>query len=355
MMTALLFLSLMLQPGVPVLLADDVFMASPLDSTSILFSTGEGGLFTVDVESGDIRRWSLSWYPEDDGWSVDGSVFELSVSPNGRWVCLAVAVYLPEEYEVPESAFGMRSALVGILAKWNGSSARPVFIGILVGGGPTYEFSSRSKYLVGSPMFACEPTPPGYSLYAMSGWDNPPVEPFNAIAVETGERIMMDVPDIGDGFWKCPYSDFFRIENNWYEVHDFGSFNNPRILGHYETGEGPGNDFQGWVLPDAVLITEAGSQKLLFVDGSTCELDLPFTLRLCTWLPDGSYLYTTADMPERLIHGEIDWKASQTTELAGFDFPGDAEEYRFTPMPGSKGVFFVDPRDTERLFYMELR
>jgi hypothetical protein len=353
-MIALLILSTVLQPVVPVTLAGEVYLASPLDSTTILFSTTSGTLLTADVTTGAIEPWNLSWSPDDYGWVSDGAVYDISVSPDGQWVCVAKAVYLPENYALPEDLYGMRSAFIGIIAKRDGSEAWPAFMGVAAGGGPEYAFTEDSRLLLGSPMFPCEPTPEGYSLFAKSEWNKPPVEPFNSIRIPTGERIMLEFPDISDGFWKCPYSDYFRVENNWYEVHNLASFREPEILSSWETPAGRNSRFLGWVLPDAVLLTVGQSQLLLFVDGTEREVEFPFQMIPEAWLPDGSYLYTEDSDTEQLHHAEINWDTCEISELGVFYLPVEMEGQRLVPMPGSRGVFCVDAWETGNLYYIEL-
>lgn len=203
-------------------------------------------------------------------------------------------------------------------------------------------------------MFACEPSPGGYSLYVGSDWDNPPTEPGNAIETDTGKRILLDFPDISDGFWKCPYSDYFRIENNWYGVHNFASFREPEVLGTWETPAGVNSVFLGWVLPDAVLLNLGEHQILLFVDGTTREVGFPFRLTPAVWLPDGSYLYTEEGDEDLLHHWKINWDSFEISDIGSFSIPEEMSGHRLSPMPDSRGIFFVDTWDTGNLFFFRL-
>jgi hypothetical protein len=343
-----------MQSGAPAVLATGAGSAIALDRHTILCAGAGRKLYTVDVATGEATPWILSWSPEEDGWLTDGGIYEMEVSPDGRWVCLALSVNLPDRCEFPPGMEGMRSPIVGILAESDGSGARPVFMGVAVGGGPDYAFTTDSRFLAGSPMFACEPTPEDYSLFAASYWDDPAAGFCNAVETATGDRRTLDTAGIGDGFWKCPYSDNFRIENNWYEVHDFGSFQEPGILGHWETPPGCSSRFYGWVLPDAVLIASDDTRLLLSVDGTTREVGIPPDLVIEAWLPDGSYLYSMEGRPDTIRHARIDWESSVIEDLGSFDLPPELSGLMMVPMPGSEGVFILGRRDTGNLYYFEI-
>lgn len=353
-MISLLVLIAAIRSGAPAALAEGTGSAIPLDRSTILCAGAGGMLFTVDVSTGEVEPWMMSWSPYDDGWLADGGIYEMEVSPDGRWVCLALSVGLPGSCELPPDMEGMRSPFVGVLAGSDGSGARPVFMGVAAGGGPDYAFTTDSRLLVGSPMFACEPTPEGYSLFAASFLATPAAGFCNAVETATGDRRTLDTAEIGDGFWKCPYSDFFRIENNWYEVHDFGSFREPGILGHWETPDGFESRFYGWVLPDAVLIASGDTRLLLSVDGTTREVGIPPGLVIEAWLPDGSYLYSMEGRPETIRHARIDWDSSSIEDLGSFDLPPELSGLMMVPMPGSEGVFILDRWDTGNLYYFEV-
>lgn len=353
-MTALTAVLMILQTGEPVVLAEDVFIARALDSATILYSNSSGSLFTVNVSTGETDRWYQSWSPEDDGWIPGNFVYEISVSPAGDRVCVAQAVLLPDTYVFPEEMSGMRSVLTGILSGNDGSGALPVFVGAAAGGGPTYAFTEDSKLLVGSPMFACEPTPEGYGLFALSERNDWPVEPFNAIETETGKPVTLCLPDISDGFSKCPGSDCFRIENNSYEAHSFASFHEPEILGTWETPDGLCSRYYGWVSADAVLLTVGENQLLLFTDGTTRPAGFPFRLIPEVWLPDGSYLYTKDDRTDSLHHAHIDWNSFEVSDHGVFSFPEEMRGKRLIPMPDSHGIFCVDMWSTGSLLYYPL-
>ncbi len=351
MIHVILALAMPADPGMPVVLADGVDRAAALDSATILFGRGPD-LFTVDVGSGLTVPWVPSWSPGEDGWTEDGGFYSILVSPDGARVFLAVSVYLPEDFEVPEESAGMRSAFLGVIAGSDGSGAIPVLVGIAAGGGPSYAFTSDSRLLAGSPMFDCTPSPEGYSELLRRGFESAHADP-NAVDAVTGEPVRLDIAGMGDGFWKCPYSDFFRIENNWYEEHEFGSFDGPGVLGTWRTPAGHASDFRGWVLPDAVLLGFDGTPLLLSVDGSTASPDLPFLPDPRAWLPDGSYILAIEGEAGSLHHALVDWESGEVEIMSTFETPPGQDGGHLSPMPGSDGVFFVS-QDGE-LTYLPLR
>ncbi len=326
--------------GIPVTLADGVGLAAALDSVTILFSRGPD-LFTADVGSGLLAPWIPSWSPMDGGWAEDGGFYSILVSPDGDRVFLARSVYLPEVFEVPEEYGGMRSAFLGIIAGKDGSGAMPVLVGVAAGGGPSYAFTSDSRLLAGSPMYDCEPSPEGYSELLLRAFESRTGTSPNAVDALTGEPVQLDIAGIGDGFWKCPCSDFFRIENNYYEEHEFGSFAEPGVIGAWSTPAGSSSDFMGWVLPDAVLVGLDGAPFLLSVDGSTRRSGLPFLPIPVAWLQDGSYLLAFDGRPGMLYHATIDWDSGEVGWISVFETPAGCEGRRLSPMPGSGGAFFV--------------
>lgn len=347
----LLLIAAIVGTGPPSTLAEGVHMAAALDPETILFGRGSD-LFIVDAGTGLTVPWVPSWSPADGGWEEDGGFYSILVSPDGARVFLAVSVYLPEVFEVPEGADAMRSAFLGIIAGSDGSGAMPVLVGMAVGGGPFYAFTSDPQLLAGSPMFDCEPSPVGYSELLFRPFENGNGASPNAVDAVTGEPVVLDIAGIGDCFRKCPYSDFFSIGNNCYGEYEFGSFDEPGVTGTWRTPAGHDSDFRGWVLPDAVLLGLDGTPLLLSVDGSTVSPALPFLPDVRAWLPDGSYILAIDGKPGSLHHALVDWESGEVEIMSTFETPSGLDRGRLSPMPGSAGVFFVS-QDGE-LIYLPL-
>jgi hypothetical protein len=333
--------------GAAVLLADSVQIAQPLSDNLVLCTGGEdGGFFTVSIPSGARAAWTPSWQPDEDGWEgmgdagYDGYPFVLSVSPDLEHVVFARSVYLPDRCKVPDGMDAMRSCFVVVLCDADGSDASPVAVGLAVGGGPEYDFTSDSRRLVGQPFYPCPPTPEGYSGYLRRGWDYPSIPEFDYVDVETGLHGTIPDLSVGDGFWKCPYSDYFRIENNWYEEHDFSSFETGGLVGHYSVPDGEGF-IRGWVLPDAVLMAGPGNWRVVFVDGTVVQ-GPPMSWDLYSWLPDGTYLFST-DGGGTVLHGRVDWTTGRVS--GAMPCPGleAFTEESFIPLPGSEGILIHSP------------
>lgn len=334
----------------PVFLGDGIALAVPLSDTLVLCTDTHGGFFTVSIPTGVRTRWTPSWRPEEAGWEIregfsyDGFVFALDVSPNLRHVVFAQGVRLPERYEVPEDLEGMRGCFVVVVCGADGGDAVPVAIGVEVGGGPEYCFTSDSRRLVGQPFYPCRPAPDGYAEFLAGGWDAPPpVPPFDWYDIETGERGTIPGLSVGDGFWKCPYSDFFRIENNWYMEHEFSSFATGGVTGRYSVPDGvDGGYIRGWVLPDAVLMEGEECWKVLYVDGTVTDGPSIYDWDLYCWLPDGTYLFTT-DGGATVLHGNVDWTTGEASDVTICPGLEAFIEESFVPLPGSQGVLILTP------------
>jgi len=346
-------------PGVE-LLADSIANVVALSDSLALCSDLSGRFFTISLPSGERAGWASSWQPADDGWELregaswDGNIFVLNMSPNRRHLVYAQGVRLPERYQLPRDREGMRGCFVVVLCNPDGSGAHPVALGVEVGGGPDYDFTSDSRRLVGQPFYACLPTPAAYADFVHRDWDDPSVSPFDFIDVETGERGVIPGLDVSDGYWKCPWSDYFRIENNWYEEHDFSSFATGGTVGRYSVPEGSEGFIRGWVLPDAVLMAGPTRWRVVFVDGRAVD-GPPMTWDLYCRLPDGSYLYST-DEGRHVLHGLVDWTTGEVGEAVQCPGLEDFQDATFLPLPGSGGVLLhTSPlSDTGRLSYFEL-
>lgn len=325
-----------------VFLADSIDCVAALSDSLALCTNLRGEFFTISIPSGERDEWVPSWQPADDGWLVrksypySGYVFLISVSPDRAHVAYAECVYLPERHDIPEDVEGMRGCFVVVVCDADGGNAMPVAIGIEVGGGPEYDFTADSRRLVGQPLYACLPTPEGYAEFLRRGWDNPVVAPFDFIDVATGERGTIPDLNVSDGYWKCPYGDYFRIENNWYEEHDFSSFETGGVVGSYSVPDGESGRILGWILPDAVLLEGSESRRILQVDGRTMQ-GPPSSWDLYGWLPDGMYLFSM-DEGRTILHGNVDWTTSEVSDATACPGLEAFIEESFIPLPGSGGV-----------------
>ncbi len=343
-------LALVLTAGEPVLLAEDVFMAAPVSPGIVLCASEDGGFFTIDIPGGARRPWAPDRLPEDDGWVPYDLVPVLVSSPDGGWVAWVRCAGLPEEYEIEWE--GMRSVGLVYVSRPDGSGARPVAVTWLVGGGPYFDFTSDSRYLVGSPIAPCAPDPEAYARSV--GDQEGGSAGFTHYEVATGRRILVEDLPLGDGYWKCPYSEYFRIENNWYAEHGFSSFDTGGVLGRWVV---PGGECRlwGWATEDAMLYSIDGGCGLVYVDGSVTEAPS------CGWelyclMPDGNSLYSS-DSGRTVRFGWVDWvtfEEHRTEEVQGLaGFPG-LGGMRIIPMPDSRGVLFSDGWNTGELWLLPL-
>jgi hypothetical protein len=345
----LLVLGLYLEP---VMVAKDVVSVLPLDGATVLLIDGEGAGHTLNPLTGSTSPWSPSWSPGEDGWVDDGYIFATNLSPDGNHLLILKGVYVPDRFGFPEGYDGMRSAVLVILSRPDGSHATPVAVSVAAGGGPDYAFTTDSRFIVGGPMFSCEPTPEAYSAHVRGDSGNLAMEPVNRIDVSTGERSLIAGLDISDGFWKCPYSDWARLENNWYAEHTFGSIATGGVSGFFRV---PGGEARvhGWVLDDALLITTRDGQGLLFVDGSFVPCPSG-TWDVLSWLPDGRFIYER-DGSGNLVLGEVDWEAFSAPP-GGLDvrIPEDIRHVSSMPMPSTPctGILFHDRWGSGNLWFL---
>lgn len=298
------------------------------------------GFALVDALSGEQTPWVPDWRPEDDGWEpVDNTAFTiLEASPDGQWVCFDYPVYLPED--IPITHEGMRWVQAVVLSRADGTGARAVALSILVGGGPGFAFSHDGRRIYGSPILPCEPDAEHFAEFASAtdGWVG---EPCNYIEVATGARGYQEGVELGDGFWKCPYSDNYRIENNWYAVHEFGNLTTGGILGRWESPDERSAYVDGWVLADAVLLSGPAAHGLLYVDGRF--VPAPSEGWHCYgWLGDGTYIFSD-DGGETVKYGKVDW-SSFTVDwwVARPDLAGCVDGVLY-PVAGIDALVIFDP------------
>jgi hypothetical protein len=332
----------------PTVLASDVAGAVPLDSTTVLCATVDHSWFTIDVRTGERRDWSPSWVPEDAGWIDDGFTFMMGRSPDGTHLFLSRGVLLPDSYEIPDGMWGMRSAVVFVICSPDGSGAYPALTSIAVGGGPEFAFTSDSRYLVGSPVL-CPGGDPGVFSRYLSGEDDHVF--FDRIEVATGEPSIVEGLEISDGFWKCPWSDWLRVENNWYGEHTFSNLSSGGIAGTYTVPGGEGC-INGWVLDDAVLMSPPSGQGLLYVDGTFVETPSEGWDIYCR-LDDGTFVYSV-DGGITVLHGEVNWAAFEAGPSEVLEGLEGYMHLSTIPMPGSKGFLLTDFWDANTIWYCSL-
>jgi hypothetical protein len=315
-------------------LRSGIDLAVPLTADTLLVTDEDGQLLSMAVPGGALSYWECSWDAAEAGWAEPGPVRLLTASNDGRYVCFLQLVALPDDYELQYE--GMRYAMAAVLARADGTDAQCVALSIEVGGGPEFAFSTDGSRLFGTPMLQCEATPQAYADFINNGTATPPEDNFNYIETATGKRGLLPGLDIGDGFWKCPYSDSYRIENNWYAHHDFASFATGGKLGSYSVPDEQSSTVYSWVLPDALFISYGATYGLVYTDGSFRQAPRN-GLNVHCWLPDGSYLISHLK-GDRVRHARIDWDgwhigAAET--LAGVSFKGWET---VTPLPDSSGV-----------------
>lgn len=313
--------------------AGGTFVAAMLsqDSTATEYYSGSVGA------NGEVTwtTWNPDWDPQADGWRpADGSTTFLTASPDGQWLCYDLWAEVPEDVQI--NFEHMRNAELVMISHPDGSEARPVGVTIQVGGGPQFDFTADSTWLVGQPFLACKPTPESYARYLNNDWDDPDVQEFNYYDLGTGQYGWVDDVSTGDGYWKCPYSDNFRIENNWYAEHQFSNFKTGGILGTWTSPEEVDAPLSGWVLQDAVLLDGETFSGLLYVDGTTLPAPSPGWEVYC-WLPDGSYIFSD-DGGRSVKYGKVDW-TTFTIDWA-VDRPDLVDYLRYTivPLRDSSGV-----------------
>ncbi len=336
----------------PVLVAEDVVSVVPLDRATVLLIDGEGAGYTLNLNTGFTRPWAPSWSPGEDGWEDDGYIFATELSPDGNHLLILKGVYAPDRFGFPEGYDGMRSVILVILSRPDGSGATPVAVSVAAGGGPDYAFTTDSRFIVGGPMFDCEPTPGAYSALIRSDSGRFAMEPVNTISLSTGNRSLTPDLDISDGFWKCPYSDWVRLENNWYAEHTFSNLVTGGVAGFFRV---PGGECRvhGWVTEDAFLITIGERQGLLRVDGSFVPCPSG-TWDVVSWLPDGRFLYES-NGSGNLVLGDVDWETfSAVPGGIPVHMPEEIRHLTARPMPSEPctGILFHDRWGSGNLWFL---
>lgn len=360
----------------PVLITENVGILVPLSSELILceMSTGyQTELFTVNIETREISEWEADWGPEEEGW-FSGGYWDLDISPDREWLCMARCVWVPQEFEHGEAG---RSAIAIILCRPDGSEAEVVALGAdpLGGEQPQYDFTTDSRYLVGSSILHRFYNAEDYSSYIDSSKGLMPVEEVNCFDLNSwtlkrvdhfSPGLTLDSPLLlTSSYLKCPYSDNVAVQNNRGEglctYVAFGNFISGELLGEYRIpiiktapGDFPYGYVEDWVLPDALLFIESGRHGLLYTNGTFQEAptsDCEWVV-YC-WLPDNTYLFSR-DGGQTIEYGEVDWNSF--TVLSSTERP-DLWEFRwnrFTPIPGTRKVLISSSWQTGPLYLIEL-
>jgi len=295
-----------------------------------------------------LTAWRPAWDPAADGWLAvaDGPTTFMTASPDGQWLCYDYWAELPTDAALNYEH--MRRSELVMVSRPDGSEARPVGVTIQVGGGPQFDFTSDSAWLVGQPFLACRPTPESYARYLNNDWDDPEVEEFNYYDLTTGEYGWQEEISVGDGYWKCPYSDNFRIENNWYAEHQFSNFKTGGILGEWTTPDGNDAYISGWVLPDAVLLIGQDQSGLLYVDGTYLSAPSPGWQVYC-WLPDGTFVFSDDD-GESIKYGKVDWTTFSIDWYVDRPDLIDYSYYTMLPLRDSSGILLTQWGGDELLY-----
>ena len=341
-----------------VICSENVHSFTPLWGSWVLYSAGtdEGNqatLVLVNAENGISTPWAHDWDPQTDGWAgyCYEPVLEMQSSPNGQWVALMQGVRLPDGL-VPEEYPGMSCCEVVLLCQADGSRAVPVTLTIMVGGGPRFDFTTDGRRVVGSPFLDCIPDAAHYAEFLSRDPDTEPPLRFNQYCISTGVREYLPGIDTGDGYWKCPYSDNFRIENNWYDEYRFGNFSMGGLIGEYTIpGDNPQGRAFGWVLPGAMLIDSANGSGLVHVDGRYTPAPAGDWVCYC-WLPDGSYLFSD-DGGTTIMHGKVDWTTFTIDWYVEHPELQEYSHYDFVPVRDSAGVL-IHGWDQGELLYLPL-
>ena len=337
-------------------LANHVTLVAPLSGSSLLYADDDGAIWLLDAATGKRSAWHCSWTPQADGWDHASRVVVLKRSPDGRWVCFAREVgadiaKFAQRQPVDGTLAGQEQfwAVAVVLARADGSGAHAVALGQEAGGGPDYDFTQDSVRLVGQPFEPCLPDAQHCYDYGRTIWEVPPLARFNYIDVASGERGLLDDLPVSDGYWKCPYSDYFRAENNDYDVHQFSSFDGGGITGEY-TCPPPANHgaMLGWVLEDAVLLAQADGQGLLYVDGTFRKAPQAVWDVRC-WLPDGTYIFSDG-AGATLKYGKLDWNSFSVDWAVARPDLVQYIDAHWQALADSSGVL-IQPWDTGELYF----
>ena len=319
---------------------------APLWGSWLLYATDadddHNGLFFQNVVTGESYPWYHDWWPQNEGWEdyAGHPVLDIVSSPNGQWVAYMVGVTLPAD-QIPEEYPGMSSCEVILLAQADGTHARTVGLSILVGSGPHFDFTSDGRCIIGTPFLDCVPDAKHYVEFLTRDPAYQPDYRYNEYCISTGVRKLIPSLDIGDGFWKCPYSNNYRIENNWYDEHRFSNLKTGELLGEYTLPDGiSGGMMHGWVLPDAVLITSDMGTGLLYVDGTYVPTKQGNWEVYC-WLPDGTYLFSD-DGGKMVKHGKVDWPSFTVDWWVDHPELVELQMMEFHPLHESDGVVIHD-------------
>ncbi|MEN8208682.1 MAG: hypothetical protein ABFR50_05455, partial [Candidatus Fermentibacteria bacterium] len=251
----------------PIVLADSLSNYSStfevLENGTALYINDDGQLTIVSTDTPMKTRAFLDdWKPEEYGWANPGRVYDFALSPDGEHICFLQQVSVPDSLQTGEQ-YIPGPVLVAVCGA-DGTDPRPLVLSFEVGGGPHFSFTQDSRYIFGSPLMDCLPTPEDFASFVTRENDDDLIEGF-IIDVQDGTRSGGNGSILGDGFYKNPWSNL--IATGSYPTNMITDVVTQEVFVHDTTCSNQ-EIINTWVLPDAGLAENNNRQILRFYDGT---------------------------------------------------------------------------------------
>jgi hypothetical protein len=244
------------------------------------------------------------------GWSHPSNTFLQARDLSGSLICFTQQVRFPESQQTHE--IPIPGPIIVVVSESDGSNARLVALSFDIGGGPCFDFTSDAMYVLGGPLLGCLPTPESFAAYVTREDDSQLLLGY-LVDVETGERSGDARCVMSDGHYANPWSDL--VATGAYPPNMIADAVTQEVL--VEVSE-PGSSgvVDCWVLPDAGLASNEGTQVLRYSDG-TEVINPGSEIHVYAVLSDGSCVFSRDDVEGArapALLGNIDWHTFESAD-----------------------------------------